>query len=68
MTTEIINNLFGIKESFELPQALLAKLLDKVEKDKLCKEFVKQRVMAMFQEISFGGNVPVTRAQKFEEE
>lgn len=42
MTTEIINNLFGIKESFELPQALLAKLLDKVEKDKLCKEFVKQ--------------------------
>lgn len=42
MTTEIINNLFGIKESFELPQALLAKLLDNVEKDKLCKEFVKQ--------------------------
>ena len=41
MTTEIINNLFGIKESFELPQALLAKLLDKAEKDKLCKEFVK---------------------------
>ena len=42
MTTEVINNLFGIKESFELPQVLLAKLLDKVEKDKLCKEFVKQ--------------------------
>lgn len=42
MTTEVINNLFGIKESFELPQALLAKLLDKAEKDKLCKEFVKQ--------------------------
>lgn len=42
MTTEIINELFGIKESFELPQALLAKLLDKAEKDKLCKEFVKQ--------------------------
>ena len=39
MTTEVINNLFGIKESFELPQVLLAKLLDKVEKDKLCKEF-----------------------------
>ncbi len=33
MTTEVINNLFGIKESFELPQVLLAKLLDKVEKD-----------------------------------
>lgn len=42
MTTEVINNLFGIKESFELPQVLLAKLLDKAEKDKLCKEFVKQ--------------------------
>lgn len=32
MTTEVINNLFGIKESFELPQVLLAKLLDKVKK------------------------------------
>lgn len=41
ITTEAINKLFGIKESFELPGVLLKKLLDKEEKDKLCSEFMQ---------------------------
>lgn len=41
MTTESINNLFEIKESFELPESLMKKLLNKAEKDTLCNEFMK---------------------------
>lgn len=37
LTTEAINKLFGIKESFELPEVLLRKLLNKQEKDELCR-------------------------------
>ena len=33
ITTEAINELFGIKESFELPEVLLKKLLNKQEKE-----------------------------------
>ena len=40
ITTDAINKLFGISESFELPNALLKKLLIKVEKDKLCDDFM----------------------------
>lgn len=42
ITTQAINELFGIRESFELPEALLKKLLDKQEKDRLCDDFIKQ--------------------------
>ena len=41
ITTEAINELFGIKESFELPDVLLKKLLNKQEKDELCSEFMQ---------------------------
>ena len=41
ITTEAINELFGIKESFELPASLMKKLLDKEEKDKLCRDFMQ---------------------------
>ena len=41
ITTEAINELFGIKESFELPKSLMEKLLDKEEKDKLCRDFMQ---------------------------
>lgn len=41
ITTEAINELFGIKESFELPEVLLKKLLNKQEKDELCREFMQ---------------------------
>ena len=41
ITTEAINELFGIKESFELPASLMSKLLDKEEKDKLCRAFME---------------------------
>ena len=41
ITAESINRLFGIRESFELPAALLEKLLNKEEKDKLCNKFME---------------------------
>ena len=41
ITTEAINELFGIKESFELPEVLLKKLLNKQEKDELCRSFMQ---------------------------
>lgn len=41
ITTEAINELFGIKESFELPEVLLKKLLNKQEKDELCRAFMQ---------------------------
>lgn len=41
ITTEAINELFGIKESFELPDVLLKKLLNKQEKDELCRNFMR---------------------------
>lgn len=41
ITTEAINQLFGIKESFELPDALLKKLLNKQEKSNLCRDFMQ---------------------------
>lgn len=41
ITTEAVNALFGIKESFELPEMLLKKLLNKEEKNKLCSEFMR---------------------------
>ena len=41
ITTEAINELFGIKESFELPESLLHKLLNKQEKDELCRAFMQ---------------------------
>ena len=41
ITTESVNALFGIKESFELPEILLKKLLNKEEKNKLCSEFMR---------------------------
>ena len=41
ITTEAINELFGIKESFELPEVLLRKLLNKQEKDELCRAFMQ---------------------------
>lgn len=41
LTTEAINELFGIKESFELPEVLLQKLLNKQEKDDLCRAFMR---------------------------
>ena len=41
ITTEAINDLFGIRESFELPEVLLKKLLNKQEKDELCREFMQ---------------------------
>lgn len=41
LTTEAINELFGIKESFELPEVLLRKLLNKQEKDDLCRAFMR---------------------------
>ena len=44
ITTEAINELFGIKESFELPEVLLKKLLNKQEKDELCRAFMKFEV------------------------
>lgn len=40
ITTDAINKLFEISESFELPEALLKKLLIKAEKDKLCDDFM----------------------------
>lgn len=59
MTTEVINNLFGIKESFELPQALLAKLLDKAEKDKLCDEVYQEKESwQCFKEFHLSGMFP----------
>lgn len=41
ITTEAINELFGIRESFELPEVLLKKLLNKQEKDELCRNFMQ---------------------------
>lgn len=41
ITTEAINELFEIKESFELPEVLLRKLLNKQEKDELCRAFMQ---------------------------
>lgn len=41
ITTQAINELFGINESFELPEVLLKKLLDKKERDKLCNDFMQ---------------------------
>lgn len=41
ITTEAINELFGIKESFELSETLLKKILNKQEKDKLCNDFMQ---------------------------
>lgn len=41
ITTEAINELFGIKEAFELPDVLLKKILNKQEKDELCREFMQ---------------------------
>lgn len=41
ITTEAINELFGIKESFELPETLLKKILNKQEKDKLYNDFMQ---------------------------
>lgn len=41
ITTEAVNELFGIKESFELPEVLLKKLLDKDTKNKLCQDFTQ---------------------------
>lgn len=41
MTTQEVNKIFGIKESFELPDALMRKLLNKQEKDKLCQDFMQ---------------------------
>lgn len=41
ITTQAVNELFGINESFELPGMLLKKLLDKQEKDKLCNDFMQ---------------------------
>ena len=46
MTTEVINNLFGIKESFELPQVLLAKLLDKLKKTSYARNLSNRDSMA----------------------
>lgn len=40
-TTEAINELFGISESFELPETLLKTLLVEEEKNRLCDEFMK---------------------------
>lgn len=41
ITTQAVNELLGINESFELPEVLLKKLLDKQEKDKLCNDFMQ---------------------------
>lgn len=41
MTTDAINQLFGIQESFELPEILLKKLLNKQSKDELCRDIMQ---------------------------
>lgn len=41
LDTAIINDIFGITESFELPKALLSKLMNKSEKDKLCDKLLQ---------------------------
>lgn len=41
LTSKAINELFGIKESFELPEVLLQKLLNKQKKDDLCRAFMR---------------------------
>lgn len=41
MTTDAINQLFGIQESFELPEILLKKLLNKKSKDELCRDIMQ---------------------------
>lgn len=44
ITNKEINELFNIKESFELPQKLLKMLFDKEEKNKLCENFLKNDI------------------------
>jgi len=41
ITNEIINRIIGIKESYELPQKLLAKLLNQDERELMFNEFLK---------------------------
>lgn len=44
ITNEIINQIFNIKESFELPNRLMEILLNKEEKEKIFEEFLKYNV------------------------
>ena len=41
LDTAIINDIFGITESFELPKVLLSKLMNESEKDKLCDKLLQ---------------------------
>ncbi|MEE0005926.1 MAG: N-6 DNA methylase [Ruminococcus sp.] len=41
LDTAIINEIFGINESFELPKVLLSKLMNESEKNKLCDKLLQ---------------------------
>lgn len=41
LDTAIINDIFGINESFELPKVLLSKIMNESQKEKLCDKLLQ---------------------------